>query len=163
MTALDPSARSAAQLKPGEEIVNHWEGISSMGQGLPGGGLVVLTDQRVILLGSKGVFKKTYAPHSARALEMIAEPSVKGGGPEYVLQLAGETVWFQGTVAHAARDEIAHVRSVRIAQLGQGAAPPLQREREVITREIVRIPCRFCGTLVDQTARRCPNCSAPLS
>lgn len=42
--------------------------------------------------------------------------------------------------------------------------PPTQvfREREVI-REIVKIPCRYCGALVLQTAQRCQNCNAPLA
>jgi len=54
-----------------------------------------------------------------------------------------------------------------------GQAPPSQaplsyvpsvqvyREKEII-REIVKIPCKYCGTLVDQNAVRCPSCNAPL-
>jgi hypothetical protein len=34
-------------------------------------------------------------------------------------------------------------------------------EKETI-KEIVKIPCRYCGTLVEITATRCPNCAAPL-
>ena len=40
--------------------------------------------------------------------------------------------------------------------------PTIQREKEILTREIVRIPCRHCGSLVDQTATKCPSCGAPL-
>lgn len=35
------------------------------------------------------------------------------------------------------------------------------REKETI-KEIVKIPCKYCGTLVEITATRCPNCAAPL-
>ncbi len=28
----------------------------------------------------------------------------------------------------------------------------------IIVREIVRIPCRFCGSLVENTQKRCPYC-----
>jgi hypothetical protein len=42
------------------------------------------------------------------------------------------------------------------------AAPTPPGPREIIVREIVRIPCRYCGTLVDQTVRKCPDCGAPL-
>ncbi len=35
------------------------------------------------------------------------------------------------------------------------------REREVI-REIVKIPCEHCRTLVEITSTRCPSCGAPL-
>jgi hypothetical protein len=34
------------------------------------------------------------------------------------------------------------------------------REREVI-REIVKIPCRHCGELFEQTLNRCPYCNGP--
>jgi rRNA maturation endonuclease Nob1 len=34
------------------------------------------------------------------------------------------------------------------------------REREVITREIVKIRCRHCGTLFEEKLDRCPHCGA---
>lgn len=41
--------------------------------------------------------------------------------------------------------------------------PMVHREKEILTREIVRIPCRHCGSLVDQTLSKCPSCGAPLT
>jgi hypothetical protein len=41
--------------------------------------------------------------------------------------------------------------------------PTVHREKEIVTREVVRIPCRHCGSLVDQTASKCPSCGAPMS
>jgi hypothetical protein len=35
------------------------------------------------------------------------------------------------------------------------------REKETI-KEIVKIPCKYCGTLVEITATRCSSCAAPL-
>lgn len=35
------------------------------------------------------------------------------------------------------------------------------REREII-REIVKIPCRHCGTLLETTASFCQSCGAPM-
>ncbi len=35
--------------------------------------------------------------------------------------------------------------------------------REVVIKEVVRIPCKFCGSLVDNTARKCDDCGAPLT
>lgn len=41
--------------------------------------------------------------------------------------------------------------------------PPVVREvREVNVREIVRIRCRYCGALNDQTAQFCMSCRAPM-
>lgn len=39
------------------------------------------------------------------------------------------------------------------------APQPVIREKEVI-RHIVMIPCKFCGTLMDQTVTTCSNCGA---
>jgi len=36
---------------------------------------------------------------------------------------------------------------------------PVVKEREVI-REVVMIPCKYCGALMAQTATVCPNCGA---
>jgi MFS family permease len=40
--------------------------------------------------------------------------------------------------------------------------PPVSvvREREVVTREVVMIPCAYCGSLMPQTSIFCPNCGA---
>ncbi len=43
-----------------------------------------------------------------------------------------------------------------------GAAEPAV-VREVVIKEVVRIPCKFCGSLVDNTARKCLDCGAPLT
>jgi rubrerythrin len=36
-------------------------------------------------------------------------------------------------------------------------APPMVVQ-QVILREIVKIPCRFCGSLIENTQTRCPFC-----
>jgi len=38
---------------------------------------------------------------------------------------------------------------------------PAMVER-VVVREIVKIPCKYCGSLVEQTASSCPNCGGNL-
>jgi len=51
----------------------------------------------------------------------------------------------------------------------QAVAPPppvtaqpvsIVKEREVVTREVVMIPCAYCGNLMPQTSIFCPNCGA---
>ncbi len=44
-------------------------------------------------------------------------------------------------------------------QVAQPSAAPVIKEREVI-REVVMIPCKYCGTLFPQTETVCPNCGA---
>jgi rubrerythrin len=36
------------------------------------------------------------------------------------------------------------------------------REKEIITREIVKIRCRHCGRLFEEKSNYCPHCGAPL-
>jgi hypothetical protein len=43
-------------------------------------------------------------------------------------------------------------------QLIPGGQPPVQ---QIVIKETVKVPCRFCGTLIDSTATVCPNCGAP--
>jgi tetratricopeptide (TPR) repeat protein len=48
-------------------------------------------------------------------------------------------------------------------EVGPGEAlPPGIPAGQVVVREIVRIPCRYCGSLVDITRTTCQSCGAPL-
>ena len=44
---------------------------------------------------------------------------------------------------------------VRLTPSGQPAV------QQVVIRETVKVPCRYCGTLIDSTATVCPVCGAP--
>ncbi len=38
-----------------------------------------------------------------------------------------------------------------------------KQETKIIEREVVKIPCKYCGTLVDPVRNeKCPNCGARL-
>jgi len=41
-----------------------------------------------------------------------------------------------------------------------GGSSERETQKEVITREVVLIPCQYSGGLVPQTAIFCPNCGA---
>lgn len=41
-------------------------------------------------------------------------------------------------------------------------APTQSIQKETIERQIVKIRCRHCGTLVDETKGKCPSCGATL-
>lgn len=44
-------------------------------------------------------------------------------------------------------------------QVAQPVATPIVKEREVI-REVVMVPCKYCGTLFPQMETVCPHCGA---
>ena len=37
----------------------------------------------------------------------------------------------------------------------------IETPREVIVKEIVMVPCQYCGGLMLTTATQCPNCKSP--
>ncbi len=39
-----------------------------------------------------------------------------------------------------------------------GGQPAVQ---QIVIKETVKVPCRYCGTLMDSTATVCPQCGAP--
>jgi len=47
----------------------------------------------------------------------------------------------------------------RLRREGQATAPPEFAEKEVI-KEIVLVPCAYCGSLMPQTSTVCPHCGA---
>lgn len=76
------------------------------------------------------------------------------------------------TTAQAVVQAVTAARNRRLTELhrdapyggtapGGGAPTAVQREREVI-REIVRLPCRYCGSLVNQLDTKCGSCGAGL-
>ena len=42
--------------------------------------------------------------------------------------------------------------------LTPGGQPAIQ---QIVIKETVKVPCRYCGTLIDSTATACPKCGAP--
>jgi hypothetical protein len=158
-TSYDPSTSYEIGRRTGESIVNSWIGSCDSP--------IVLTTERLMILG--------WAQHGSslvsRDLDSISEPRVEflgsdSSGPNFVLHVAGRSIGFYGDQARAARDEIAYARERRLGlhpgANSNGSSRPVSvvKEREVI-REVVRIPCRHCGILVDNTATKCPSCGAP--
>jgi len=37
----------------------------------------------------------------------------------------------------------------------------IQAPREVIVKEVVMVPCQYCGGLMPTTVTQCPSCKAP--
>ncbi|MEM1583082.1 MAG: hypothetical protein QXF28_00155 [Nitrososphaerota archaeon] len=67
-------------------------------------------------------------------------------------------VWsIKGVVSVKGRpDAVSQVLEIQVAQ---PSAAPIIKEKEIV-REIVMIPCKYCGTLMPQTETICPNCGA---
>ena len=80
-----------------------------------------------------------------------------GGRPTYQSIDRRVTWTIKGVVAVDGRPD-ATSRTAEI-QVTPPSAQPVIREKEIV-REIVMIPCKYCGSLMDQTVTCCPNCGA---
>ena len=103
-----------------------------------------------------------------RALE--ASKKARDGGrnvSEFRKRLKiGRRAFEAGRYEEACRlaDEILNMLSAQAREPGGhgGSGERVIREREVVIREIVKIPCRYCGSLTDVTAGECSRCNAPI-
>jgi sporulation-control protein spo0M len=80
-----------------------------------------------------------------------------GGCPTYQALDRRVTWTIKGVVAVDGRPDA--TSKVAEIQVVPAAAQPVIREKEII-REVIMIPCKYCGSLMDQTATACPNCGA---
>ncbi len=60
----------------------------------------------------------------------------------------------------ALEDENVEVRNAAARALKKFNVQAVPKE---IIKEIVKVPCKYCGTLVENTAQKCPSCGAPLN
>ncbi|MEM3665542.1 MAG: hypothetical protein QW222_00490 [Candidatus Bathyarchaeia archaeon] len=80
-----------------------------------------------------------------------------GGRPTYK-SIDSKVTWFmKGVIAVDGRPDV--TSSTLEIQVTQPSATPVIKEKEII-REVVMIPCKYCGTLTPQTSIECPNCGA---
>lgn len=132
-------------------------------------GTLVLTNQRLLWFERRGFLSKTQ-----RASFEIDLANLKGvtcggaiykwisitdGEAEYNFHLRGvgskEIEPFRDMILR----QVQNVKQTVAATQGvQVQAIPFQKE--IITKEIVMLPCGYCGGLMPQTSLFCPNCGA---
>jgi hypothetical protein len=186
------AVKDAVLRQPGEMLRWYWNGNWDGAPGglLLSNQRLVLLDRREVPGGNQFSTRESLALRELVAVEPawtsvgIGQLILKGpGGPPRTFTMEGKF-----TPARAAR-AIQRASSIQVAgtmkggmarsgagpaggsagaSVGSpGAAPPadgaqvVYREREVI-REVVKIPCRYCGTLNDQLSVKCSGCGAAL-
>jgi hypothetical protein len=169
---LDPHAFVRIDFLEGERILRCWR--------LPHG-FLLLTNLRCFRVWEKRVlfedpswqtgpeffFYDLQPPRilDQRFVELVAAEGGAGVTARFLVQdpetarseieaarLAGRTMW-------DARRRLAEHTLKR--PMVPAAPPGTTVIREVI-HEVVKVPCSYCGTLVDVTDPRCPSCGAPL-
>lgn len=81
-----------------------------------------------------------------------------GGQPSYS-SIDRSVEWnIKGVIGVKGRPDI--TSSTFPIQVAAAQAAPTVITEKIVEREVVMIPCKYCGTLMQQTAITCPNCGA---
>lgn len=135
-------------------------------------GTLVLTNQRMLWFERRGFLSKTQRASfeiDLRNLKgltcggaLVKWVSITDDEAEYIFHLKGvgkkEIEPFRDMILRQVETLKNTVPDAQIVQnVIIGAAPS---QKEVITKEIVMLPCGYCGGLMPQTSLFCPNCGA---
>ena len=83
--------------------------------------------------------------------------NIPAGGRESYDSVDGGITWsIKGVVAIDGRPDVIS-ETMEVQVIRPAAAPTVVKE---IVKEVVMIPCEYCGSLMPQTATSCPNCGA---
>ena len=141
---------------------------------------VLITNQRVILRHPHAMgLKKDYTDYSYQDIaNVVLDKGFTRSTLRLVLRFGGEPLALEDLPNSDAAEAYGIIRenlSRYQAPFPQGVAvapgyqqsapaqpPPGGGQTTVIEREIVKIKCRFCGTLNDETAKACVSCGAAL-
>jgi hypothetical protein len=84
--------------------------------------------------------------------------NIPAGGRPTFKSIDSTVTWtVKGVIAVDGRPDV--TSSAAEIQVTQPSAAPVVKEKEVI-REVVMIPCKYCGGLMPQTEIVCPHCGA---
>lgn len=84
--------------------------------------------------------------------------NIPAGGRATVQGMNQSVTWtIKGVVAVDGRPDV--VSKIQLLQVVKPSAQPVVKEKEVV-RQVVMIPCKYCGMLMDQLVTECPNCGA---
>lgn len=82
--------------------------------------------------------------------------NLAGGLPSYAGDARTVTWTIKGVIGIKGRPDV-----ISPAAGIQVAAPPTVTMERIVEREVVMIPCDYCGGLFPQTVTICPRCKAP--
>jgi len=139
---------------------------------------VLITNQRVIFRHPHAMgLKKDYTDYSYRDISnVVMEKGLMRSTVKLVLRFGGEPLAMESipnsdaqTAYGLIRENLARVQSpvpqnmmnAPASQQSPPAGPPAGGQT-VIEREIVKIKCRYCGALNDETSTACSSCGAKL-
>lgn len=140
---------------------------------------VLITNQRVILRHPHAMgLKKDYTDYNYQDVaNVVLDKGFTRSTLKLVLRLGGEPLALQDLPNSEAQKAYGLIREnlgryqapfaqglnvPPYQQAPQAQPPPSGGATTIIEREVVKIKCRYCGTLNDESAKACANCGAGL-
>lgn len=128
-------------------------------------GTLVLTNQRLLWFERRGFLSKTQRASFEIDLRRLKGITCGGTISKWVsiTDDEGESIFHLNSVG---KKEIEPFRDMILRQVQNVKATHMQSiqnvpaQKEVITKEVVMLPCDYCGGLMPQTSVFCPNCGA---
>ncbi len=109
-------------------------------------------NERVVLSGPLDVYKG----YSGEFPFSMSLPSVVPSMSSGVIERK-----IKGVVAVKGRPDKTHEINVNVSGVSYGV--PVQAPGQVVVREVIKVPCKYCGTLIPVESQRCPTCGARFS
>jgi len=127
-------------------------------------GILYLTDRRLLFEYSEGVIHKNIHQLglSIREISTVNAKNPRLGGRELIISAKNPNNGFKTTqiifkIAAIPEQWITKINNLLIP-ISSKASPNL-----VIEREVVKVPCKYCGTLIDVfRSNTCSQCGAPV-
>lgn len=166
-------------MKEGEQVVHSWEGIYNEPHVTHEaqkrmlhrdrvvekettqheGGVLVLTNKRLIWVEKRGPIGKSY--HTAFEIYLTTLQGISVGGTVFKYVTITDNVQQYGfNLKGIGTKEIEPFRDMIMRQKEKIGTQGPAVTREVITKEVVMIPCGYCKALMPQTWVFCPICGA---
>ena len=128
---------------------------------------VVVTNERVILRHPHAMgLKKDYTDYNYRDIANAElDKGMMRSTVKLVLRFGGEPLVLGDLPNKDAQAAYGLVRENLVrsqAPVAQNVAPPPPMPAEVVEKEVVKVRCRYCGTLNDESSRVCSSCGATL-
>ena len=178
------SWQKAIVLREGEQVLHSWDGncerqhkvVVEKGRLIKRhetkvakethSGTLVLTNQRLIWFERRGFLSKTMrASFEINLLEL--QGIAMGGAISKWVSITDKESESIFHLRGVGKKEFEPFRDMIYRQIEKlraptaPAAPAVQLvSREVVTKEVVMIPCEYCKSLMPQTSTFCPNCGA---
>ncbi len=168
ISQLPPAVANTILLDPGEQIMITWDFSQSKYVGSnsnSGRGYLVLTNKRALSIHSQGLLTTSYKVILNMTLDKINDLRTSSG-------FMSNGLIVMGTLYTILNPDVAknYINNARVEFMKNAPPPPAPemptpptishyvREKEVTTREVVKIRCQFCGCLFDEVIDKCPSC-----